>query len=119
MPAAVDGEIIASVSGIATCAASGSRLMSGDPDAVPALEVDREADQIPLAARLGLAAETEAAEAEDFFDPADDGLDNRFAATVARTSHITLESVGHALGRTCAGFGGLAARVHAPAKCSP
>ena len=34
-----------------------------------ALQVDREAHHVPLAARLGLAAETEAAKAEHFFDP--------------------------------------------------
>ena len=46
-------------------------------------------DDVPLAAYLGLAALTEAAEAEYFFDPADHRLDDRFPTSIAGTWSIS------------------------------
>src|SRR3990172_2387802 len=68
-----------------------------------ALQVDCEAHDVPLPARLGLAAYTEAAEAEDFFDPADHGLDDRFPPSIARPSIVAGEPGGHAVGRLMRG----------------
>ena len=70
-----------------------------------ALQVDREAHDGPLAARLGLAAQTEAAETEDGFDPAEHRFDDRLPTSIAGTPHLAGHAGRHALGGLMGGFG--------------
>ncbi len=72
-----------------------------------ALQIDREADEGPLAPRLDLTAETEPPEAEHLFDPAEDGLDDRFPASIPLPTVLAGEARGHALRRLVIGVGRL------------
>ncbi len=82
------------------------RECSGHPEAMQPLQVDREAYDAPLAARLRFAAETEAAKAEHGLDPTDDGFDNRFAPSVTGASRLARQSRRHSLCRLLCGFRG-------------
>jgi hypothetical protein len=71
---------------------------------MPVLQIDRETDEAPLAPHPRLAPDAESPEAERVLDPAEDGLDDRFATPIPRLPRVTGQPRRHSPRRLVGGI---------------